>query len=127
MAKLFTSGANYRQKTNASLALDVCNLSGYGCRAMKSHRDRPTRPYEVELAPDVEKILRNKFPGRLTDEVVSFLQKDLRFNPDEFGPYGRKLSGPIKNKYSAKRRRFRIIYILDESTYKIKVIGIDPL
>ena len=94
---------------------------------MKSHRDKPKRPYEVELTFDAEKILRRNFPGRLTDEVISFLHKDLRFDPDEFGPYGRKLSDPFKNKYSAKRRRFRIIYEIDEVAHKIKVVRVDPL
>lgn len=94
---------------------------------MKSHRDKPNRPYEVEVPDAVGRILHNKFPGRLTDEVISFLQKDLRFDPDEFGPYGRRLSGSVEKKYSAKRRRFRVIYVIDDAAHKIKVVKIDPL
>lgn len=93
---------------------------------MKSHRNRPNGPYKVVLAPAAAKALHNEFPGRLTDEVISFLQKELRFDPDEFGPYGRKLSGTIEKKYSVKRRRFRIIYILDEAESTITVVTIAP-
>lgn len=94
---------------------------------MKSHRNRPTGPYVVVLAPAVAKILHNQFPGRLTDEVISFLQNELRLAPNEFGPYGRKLSGSVENKYFAKRRRFRVIYVLDDTAGTINVVGIQPL
>jgi mRNA-degrading endonuclease RelE of RelBE toxin-antitoxin system len=91
---------------------------------MRRTRNLPKRPYRVIVSPVAEKQLRKSCPAWLATAVVSFVWKDLRYDPTEFGDYGRKLSGKVEGTHCVKQKKFRLVYKLKEEAHVIEILEV---
>ncbi|WP_258946507.1 type II toxin-antitoxin system RelE family toxin [Lentzea californiensis] len=85
----------------------------------KLTNDGSRSPYEVRMSLQAEKSLQELRPRHLAETAMSFIYNELRFDPTEFGEYGRKLSGKLKGNHSARRRKFRVIYRIGKDVIEI--------
>ncbi|MCS7482411.1 type II toxin-antitoxin system RelE/ParE family toxin [Umezawaea endophytica] len=92
----------------------------------KLNHDASPSAYGVRMSEQAEKGLKQLRPERLADTAMSFIWNDLPSDPTEYGDYGRKLHGALTGKYSAKRKKFRIVYRITSNPDMIEILEIHP-
>ena len=91
---------------------------------MTRHSAPEPTPYDIIWPASFAAKLKTLDSPRLADAVTSFVWTELRFDPTEFGDYGRKLRGELSGMYSAKQKQFRVIYEFDEASRTITLMDV---
>jgi mRNA interferase RelE/StbE len=83
---------------------------------------KPVQSYTLRTTPTVRRALTERLP-----EVVAAAAYELMTGPLLREPYrvGKRLGPPLRDRFSARRGTYRIIYRVDDATHTVTVVDVD--